>query len=32
MIREFGEFLPDYIKPTTKTKYATTYIRQDPKF
>lgn len=32
MIREFGEFLPNYLKPTKKTKYKSAYIHQDPKF
>lgn len=32
MVREFGEFLPDYLKPTKKNKPQINVVHQEPKF
>lgn len=32
MVREFGEFLPEQIKPVKKVKRTITPVHQDPKF
>ena len=31
MVREFGEFLPDELKPTKKTKPSINVVHQEPK-
>ena len=32
MVREFGEFLPDQLKPAKKTKPSINVVHQEPKF
>jgi hypothetical protein len=32
MVREFGEFLPDKLKPAKKTKPSINVVHQEPKF
>jgi len=33
MVREFGEYLPNHLKPTKKVKYTTVnVVHQEPKF
>lgn len=32
MVREFGEFLPDQLKPAKKTKTSINVVHQEPKF